>query len=384
MKKKPATLTRVYEDALNDYIKSGKAAIPTSARGIACNSCTTLENTTVLIDRHEAIVREATQLPCTAAKRIKTADRAAQFLASAISPAVLPGRGACSNCDVRRFAIAALLDRSFVQATVFKQMSEKNALLLAEKQSLKKSQDHCASLLKKSIQMQQELRRLTQQLISAQEDERLKISRELHDVIAQTLTGINIRLATLKQQASLKGKDFNTEIDSTQRMVEKSVNIVHRFAFDLRPPVIDDLGLSSALRSLLKKFEQRTRIKTYFRTCATLDQLDTLQRTALFRVAEEALTNVARHSEASCVIVSAKKTSNGLRLVVKDDGKSFDVHKVMFHRRGKRLGLLGMRERAEMVNGHFAIESSPAEGTAVTVEIPLVPPKQQRKAGVSR
>ena len=298
---------RLYEHALNDYIKSGKTAIPASAQSIACNSCNTLANATVLIDRHEAIVREATQLPCTAEKRILTVDRAAQFLASAISPPVLPCGDACSNCDVRRFAIAALLDRSFVQATVFKQMSEKNALLLAEKQSLKKSQAHCASLLKKSIKMQQELRRLTQQLISAQEDERLKISRELHDVIAQTLTGINIRLATLKQQASLKGKDFNTQIDSTQRMVEKSVNIVHRFAFDLRPPVIDDLGLSSALRSLLKKFEIRTRIKTYFRTCSTLDQLDTLQRTALFRVAEEALTNVARHSGASCVIVSAKK-----------------------------------------------------------------------------
>jgi len=383
MKKTPAALMRLYEDALNDYIKSGKTAIPASAQSIACNSCNTLANATVLIDRHEAIVREATQLPCTAAKRILTADRAAQFLASAISPPVLPCGDACSNCDVRRIAIAALLDRSFVQATVFKQMSEKNALLLAEKQSLKKSQAHCASLLKKSIKMQQELRRLTQQLISAQEDERLKISRELHDVIAQTLTGINIRLATLKQQASLKGKDFNTQIDSTQRMVEKSVNIVHRFAFDLRPPVIDDLGLSSALRSLLKKFEIRTRIKTYFRTCSTLDQLDTLQRTALFRVAEEALTNVARHSGASCVIVSAKKTSNGLRLVVKDDGKSFDVHKVMFHRRGKRLGLLGMRERTEMVNGRFAIESSPEEGTAVTVEIPIVPPKQHRKAEVS-
>jgi aminoglycoside/choline kinase family phosphotransferase len=82
-------------------------------------------------------------------------------------------------------------------------------------------------LLKKSIKMQQELRRLTQQLISAQEDERLKISRELHDVIAQTLTGINIRLATLKQQASLKGKDFNTQIDSTQReMLDKTFQTI--------------------------------------------------------------------------------------------------------------------------------------------------------------
>ena len=108
MKKTPAALMRLYEDALNDYIKSGKTAIPASAQSIACNSCNTLANATVLIDRHEAIVREATQLPCTAEKRILTVDRAAQFLASAISPPVLPCGDACSNCDVRRFAIAAL------------------------------------------------------------------------------------------------------------------------------------------------------------------------------------------------------------------------------------------------------------------------------------
>ena len=105
--------------------------------------------------------------------------------------------------------------------------------------------------------MQEQLRLLSRQLLSAQEEERKRISRELHDVIAQTLTGINVRLATLKKEATLNTKGLERNIARTQRLVEKSVDIVHRFARELRPTVLDDLGLIPALHSFMKNFTRR-------------------------------------------------------------------------------------------------------------------------------
>src|SRR5208337_4097773 len=107
---------------------------------------------------------------------------------------------------------------------------------------------------KKSERLQDQLRQLSRQVLQAQEDERKRISRELHDVIAQTLTGINVRLATLKKGAALNSKDFDRDIERTQKLVENSVNIVHEFARELRPAVLDDLGLIPALHSFVKNF----------------------------------------------------------------------------------------------------------------------------------
>ncbi len=118
-------------------------------------------------------------------------------------------------------------------------------------------------MLEQSDHLQEQLRRLSRQILSAQEDERKKISRELHDVIAQTLTGINVRLATLKKEAALNTKGLDRNIARTQRLVEKSVDIVHQFARELRPAVLDDLGLIPALHSFVKIFSKRTGIRTF-------------------------------------------------------------------------------------------------------------------------
>src|SRR4030095_7877539 len=112
-------------------------------------------------------------------------------------------------------------------------------------------QQHHGKLLAQSLQMQEQLRRLSRQLLSAQEEERKKISRELHDVIAQTLTSINVGLATLKKEAGVNTKGLERSIARTQQLVEQSVNIVHRFARELRPTVLDDLGLIPALHAFM-------------------------------------------------------------------------------------------------------------------------------------
>ena len=235
--------------------------------------------------------------------------------------------------------------------------------------SLKDSEHHQAHLLEESHRMQEQLRQLSRQVLRAQEEERKRISRELHDVIAQTLTGINIRLATLKKQAGFDVKDFNRNIVRTQQLVEKSVNLVHQFARELRPAVLDDLGLIPALHSFMKNFAERTGVRTHLTAFAEVEKLDTARRTVLFRVAQEALTNVARHAKATRVEVSIQKLPRHICMKIKDDGKSFRMEGAMHGNGSKRLGLLGMKERLEMVGGHFEIESAPGQGTTITALI---------------
>jgi two-component system, NarL family, sensor histidine kinase DegS len=238
-------------------------------------------------------------------------------------------------------------------------------------ESLRKSERHYSRLLEQSRHMQEQLRLLSRQLLLAQEEERKKISRELHDEIAQTLTGINIRLASLKTEAMVNTRDLQKKITSTQRLVEKSVDIVHRFARELRPTVLDDLGLIPALHSFMKSFTRRTGVRASLTAFAAVERLDAAKRTVLFRVAQEALTNVARHAQASRVEVYIRKLPGCVCMKIKDDGKSFNVERALHANDGKHLGLLGMRERLEMVGGKLIVESSPGKGTTVQAQIPL-------------
>ncbi len=153
--------------------------------------------------------------------------------------------------------------------------------------------------------------------------------------------------------------------------MEKSVDIVHRFSRELRPTVLDDLGLIPALHSFMKSFTARTGVRVHLTAFAAVERLDTAKRTVLFRVAQEALTNVARHARASRVEVNIQKLPDRICMKIKDDGKSFNVERTLQTNGGKRLGLLGMRERLEMVGGKFVVESSPGKGTTVQAQIPL-------------
>jgi signal transduction histidine kinase len=217
-------------------------------------------------------------------------------------------------------------------------------------------------------------------MLSAQEDERKNISRELHDVIAQMLTGINVRLSSLKTKTATSTRDLQKKIEVTQRLVEKSVDIIHRFARDLRPAVLDDLGLIPAMRSYLKHFTEQTGIRTSFTAFAEVEKLDGTSRTALYRIAQEALTNVSRHAKASVVKVSIRLRQNRVCMEIQDDGRGFQVEDAAAIQHSKRLGLLGMRERAEMVGGVFCVDSAPGKPTTVHVEIPKDQGRVRKKA----
>jgi signal transduction histidine kinase len=139
----------------------------------------------------------------------------------------------------------------------------------------------------------------------------------------------------------------------------------------LRPALLDDLGLIPALEAFMKSFTKQTGLRTNLTAFAAVERLDTSKRTVLFRVAQEALTNVARHAQASRVEVIIQKQQDGVCMKIKDDGKSFRVDRVMHGKGGKHLGLLGMRERLEMISGSFEIESTPGNGTTITAKIPF-------------
>ena len=262
----------------------------------------------------------------------------------------------------RRLEVMTASNRKLEREIVRRQAVEK---------SLKSSEQHQGRLLEQSRAMQEQLRLLSRQILSAQEEERKRISRELHDVIAQTLTGINVQLAGLKKEAALNTKNLDRSIARTQRLVEKSVDIVHQFARELRPAVLDDLGLIPALHSFLKHFSSTTGVRAHLTAFAGVEQLDTVRRTVLFRVAQEALTNVARHAKASRVDVSLQKLPDGIGMRIQDDGKSFRVERVLNPKERKRLGLLGMSERLEMIGGRFRVESTPGKGTTIEAQVPL-------------
>jgi PAS domain S-box-containing protein len=237
--------------------------------------------------------------------------------------------------------------------------------------ALKQSEQHQIALLEQSHHMQAQLRHLSRQVLKAQEEERKRISRELHDVIAQTLTGINVRLANLKKEAAYNTKGLGRKIARTQQLVEHSVNIVHQFARELRPTALDDLGLIPALHTFMKGFKQETGIQVSLSAEDAVEQVDGDQRTVLYRVAQEALHNIARHAHAGHAHVIIQKQAGAVCLKIEDDGKGFEAERAAPSKKDRRLGLLGMRERVEMVNGRFRIESTPGKGTTIIAEVPL-------------
>ena len=166
---------------------------------------------------------------------------------------------------------------------------------------------------------------------------------------------------------------LKAKIACTQRLVENSVNEVHRFARELRPAVLDDLGLIPALHAYCKNLAARKKIKVQLTAVRGVEALSGEKRTVLYRVAQEALTNVVRHARATHVTVNLRDLRGTLRMEIADNGKSFQVERTLLARNNKRLGLVGMRERIEMIGGSLNITSSPGDGTTVRAEIPFIP-----------
>jgi len=209
---------------------------------------------------------------------------------------------------------------------------------------------------------------LVQKLITAQEDECRRVSVELHDQMGQGLTALMLGLNALQTPGAPKGPDIR-QLDQLQELVNDLMNRVHRLAWELRPAALDDLGLPSALKRYVEEWSQRSGVAADFHVRGPADQrLLPPVETTFYRIVQEALTNVIKHAQASRVSVLLDYRRDSVLVIVEDNGKGFDVSKVMNSINSSgRLGLLGMQERAMLVGAKFNIESTPDAGTTVFV-----------------
>ena len=372
-------LSRRYVAALRQHLQ-GRSANRQAAQELGRRGMALGLETLDLARVHERALITLMSPDYSAGTRQALIQRAGCFFAEALTPIERTHRAAREANARLNHANATLTQRSADLAAANRKLKQEILQRKDAEAALRKSAQHHADLLVESRRLQQQLRDLSHQLLSALEEERKKISRELHDEIAQTLASINVRLTELKKQATTNTRNLQRKITDTQRMVEKSVNIVHRFARELRPTVLDDLGLIPALHTFVKSLAKRTRLHIRMKIFAAVEELDNVKRTVLYRVAQEALTNVARHAQARRVEVSIENHSGAACMKIKDDGKSFQLERVLHAKRNHRLGLLGMRERVEMVGGSFGIESAPGRGTTVWADIPLANGGKRRAA----
>jgi signal transduction histidine kinase len=386
MRRKLSRLSRQYEAALRAHLRRGRGASAPPAQGLGRRAMALgLETLDVAQIHEQALIRLVLPGDSAGAREARVR-RAGSFFAAAITPIERTHHTAREASRRLRQMVGALSRRRLALTAANRRLRGEITRRKSVEVSLRKSEQHYRELLEQSRQMQQQLRLLSRELLSAQEEERKRISRELHDEIAQTLTGINVRLAGLRVDARVGTRDLQEKIASTQQLVEKSVDIVHRFARELRPTVLDDLGLIPALHSFMGSFAARTGVRARLKVFAGVEALDTAKRTVLFRVAQEALTNVARHAQAGRVEVSIRKLADSVCMTIKDDGRSFQVERAARTGGNRHLGLLGMRERLEMVGGSFGVASAPGTGTTIEARLPRgkAHPRGNRRAGGRR
>lgn len=214
----------------------------------------------------------------------------------------------------------------------------------------------------------EELRQLAQYLQEVREEERTRISREVHDVIGQALTALRMETAWVERGLLDEQEALHGRLESIKSLIDDTIHTVRRIATELRPGILDDLGLSAALDWQIQEFARRTNL-TYSLTDTTDGYAPPrAHATALFRIFQETLTNVARHAHASHVCVRLSLEDDHLILTVKDNGQGFQVEETTLTH---SLGLMGMRERAQACNGSLQLESTPGDGTRMTASMPL-------------
>jgi PAS domain S-box-containing protein len=214
-------------------------------------------------------------------------------------------------------------------------------------------------------------RNLAARLLSVREAEQTRIAREIHDELGQSLTAVKIDISWLAKRLSQDDTPMLERIRSTQELADSLIQSVRRISTELRPGVLD-LGLAAAVEWQAQEFEARTGIQCELRLRAKKVTAP-LTSTALFRIFQESLTNIARHAEATQVDVVLQKQRDRLVLRIRDNGRGFDPESAS---RSGSLGLLGMRERAAMLGGGVSISSAPEKGTAVIAWIPLRSPEE--------
>jgi len=259
-------------------------------------------------------------------------------------------------------------------AASLQERDAENERLIAEMQQLNAGLE--ARVVKRTEQLlvsntrlvasQTELRRLSEELMRITEQERTRISREIHDQLGQLLTAIKMELRAIERGLARDPQVAREHIKETAGLVDETIRTVRRISADLRPGILDDFGLGAAIEWQMEQFRKRTGMEAELEAHIVEESLSKDMATAAFRILQEALTNVARHSEATAVNVAVRTTDAELLLTVRDNGKGLNPDP-----NHRSFGVVGMRERARQFGGSVTIADNPGGGAMVHLRMPL-------------
>jgi PAS domain S-box-containing protein len=219
------------------------------------------------------------------------------------------------------------------------------------------------------------LQKLSAELMNAQETERKRISQELHDELGQALTAMRLNLSALEKDSTWNLSTKRNQLAETSQLVDETLEHVRELSHALRPTLLDELGLVPTLRWYVNRYAERLGIEVQFEALDLEDRPAVEIETALYRIVQESLTNIAKHAHAHRVHLRLSRQASKIVALIEDDGIGFNVHeKLAADALGSGAGLLGMRQRVAQWGGAFTIQSAPNQGTRLFLELPLAPP----------
>jgi signal transduction histidine kinase len=214
----------------------------------------------------------------------------------------------------------------------------------------------------------EQIRSLSEHLTSIREEERKYIAREIHDELGQYLTVLKMDVGVLQKKLPNTDDAIQRKLKGLSENIDKVVHFVRRIASELRPTILDELGLGAAIAWHLEEFEKRSGIKAHFTEQEEELEFPEPVKTNLFRIVQESLTNVARHSKATDVKIDLARSNGHLTLTIADNGIGLALDTPI---QKKTMGILGMKERTAIIGGTYDIQSTPGKGTLITVTVPL-------------
>ncbi|HET8724745.1 MAG TPA: ATP-binding protein [Anaeromyxobacteraceae bacterium] len=294
------------------------------------------------------------------AKPVSALTGAAEVIASGDLSAPVPQAG---EDEVGRLAQALEKMRQSL-ARLIDEVGQANALL---EQRVVERTGQLAEANAQLREREAALARLYEKVVSAQEDERKRIARELHDDTSQSLAALV--MAIDGAEAAIRA-GLTPRLEETKALAVRTIEEVHRMILDLRPSVLDDLGLQSAIRWYAERHLSTRGISVRCEFDAEDRRYPAAFETALFRVCQEAMSNVARHAHAEAVLIQLSESEGVIRIEIEDDGRGFEPSKVS-HAERRHFGLMGIEERVEILGGKVSIDSAPGQGTRIHLEVPL-------------
>jgi len=292
-------------------------------------------------------------------------------------PACTSFRQSVSQHQFRFFCSKAILSGSGELLGVLTLLSpDSEGFRLPELALFDKARDITAIAIERT-RLSSELRKLSELVTQAQEAERRRIARELHDSVNQILSSVTFRIKSIDAQMPEAHAELKADLARAKELLTKGIDEVHRISDDLRPSELDSLGLLPALRSLCAEFQKKTSLSLKLKLAPSPQRLPDAVELTVYRIIQEALNNIEKHAGASQIVLRLEQDGSLLSLTVHDNGKGLESTSKRLRLKKTGMGLINMRERTAFLGGTFSIQSDPDKGTKIEVKIPLAEPDRK-------